>query len=199
MLVVLALLAGCGNDVSIARDPESISAQERLGLTDAQVGAILDLLNDCGTTFAVLDDQAALDADAADALVSRRDGPDGACGTEDDRPFATLNEVDATPQVGDATILAVLAFVENGGADGGGVWEDVAFSADEAAVALQIANDATRAALDDDVGLAADEAANIVDARPIATMDALAAVPEVGTSALEKIKAYVPSWEGGGG
>ncbi|MEN9805960.1 MAG: hypothetical protein RL756_468 [Pseudomonadota bacterium] len=45
-------------------------------------------------------------------------------------------------------------------------------------------------------GLASDEAQNIVNARPIRSMDALAGVPQVRTSALQKIKDYIPRWGG---
>lgn len=197
--LLLALIA-CGTDVQVAPDEESMSTQDRLQLSDAEAAAILDFLNDCDTTLAELDDDVGLDADAAEALVDHRDGGDDACGTADDAPYATLDEVDAVPQVGDQTILAILAWLQGGGTPdtGGddGVWEGVAFSDAEQAVVLEIANEATYDQLDVDVGLASDEATNIVDARPIDTMDELAAVPQVGASALQKLKDFVPSWDG---
>jgi hypothetical protein len=194
--MLLGLLLACTTDVNVAPDPDEESVQERLGLTDAEVTQILAFLNDCGTSFALLDDDVALDSDAADGLVSHRDGADGTCGTSDDVRYTTLEDVDAVPQVGDQTILAVLEWLRDGDPDPGGTWEGVAFSEHEQEVVLAIANDATQAQLDDDVGLDADTAANIVTARPIADMDTLAAVPEVGASALQKLKAYVPSWPG---
>ena len=194
--MLLALLLACTTDVSVTKDPDSISAQERLGLTDAEVAALLAFLNDCGTTFDLLDDDVALDSDAAENLVSHRDGTDGTCGTGDDAPYATLDEVDAVTQVGDQTILALLAWLTDGEVDPGGTWEGVDFTESEIAVVLDIANDATSAQLDVDVGLDADTSSNIVDHRPIADMDALAAVPEVGASALQKLKDYVPAWGG---
>lgn len=197
MLAALLLaLVACSTDVNVAKDPDALSTQERLGLTDAEARRILDFLNDCDTTLALLDGDVGLDSDAAEALVSHRDGPDGACATDDDAPYLTLDDVDAVPQVGDQTILAVLQWLVDGEVDPGGEWEGVALSEDEARVVLEIANEASFETLDVDVGLDADAAGNIVDARPIADMDALAAVPEVGASTLEKLKAYVPSWAG---
>ncbi len=194
--MLLALLLACTTDVNVAKDPDAVSAQERLGLTDAEVAAILEFLNHCGTTLDLLDDDAALDSDAADALVSHRDGPDGDCGTGDDAPYLTLDEVDAVPQVGDQTIRAVLAFLTDGEVDPGGTWEGVDFTEEEVEVVLAIANDATPEQLDADVGLDADAASNILGERPIADMDTLAAIAEVGPSALQKLKDHVPEWGG---
>jgi DNA uptake protein ComE-like DNA-binding protein len=187
-------LAACGTDVSVTKDPESLSTQERLGLTDAEVSAVLDFLNACSTTLSLLDDDVGLDSDAAGALVSRRDGPDEACGTGDDDPFPSLDDVDAVPQVGDQTILTIVQWLADGEIDPGGSYEGVDFTADEERVVLEIANQASYDVLDVEVGLDADAARNIVDERPIPDMDALAAVPEVGASSLEKLKDYVPSW-----
>jgi hypothetical protein len=194
--MLLGLLLACNTDVSVTKDTDALSAQERLGLTDAEVAEILTFLNDCTTTFPLLDGDVALDSDAADELVSHRDGADDACGTADDAPYATLDEVDAVPQVGDQTILAILAWLTDGDVDTSGTWEGVTFSDHEQTTVLEIANEASQTVLDDDVGLDADAAANIVSARPIADMDTLAAVPQVGASSLQKLKDYVPSWGG---
>ncbi|MDP2316063.1 MAG: hypothetical protein Q8P41_24410 [Pseudomonadota bacterium] len=194
--MLLALLLACTTDVSVTKDPDAISAQDRLGLTDAEVARILEFLNDCGTTFDFLDDDVGLDSDAAEALASHRDGPDGACATEDDAPYATLDDVDAVPQVGDQTILAILAWLTDGEVDPGGTWEGIDFTEDEIAVVLAISNDATQDQLDADVGLDVDAAANIIGERPIDDMDELAAVPEVGPSALQKLLDHVPVWAG---
>lgn len=189
-------LLACNTDVSVTKDPDAISAQERLGLTDAQVTLILEFLNDCDTTEPLLDDDIPLDSDAATNLASHRDGADGACGTEDDDPYDTLDEVDAVTQVGDQTILSILEWLEGGRPVADGTWEGVTFSAEEQEVVLEIANEASESELDDDVGLDTDTTANIVDARPIADMDALSAVPDVGPSALQKLLDYVPRWGG---
>lgn len=195
--MLLAVLLACTTDVSVTKDPDAISAQERLGLSNAEVALILDLLNDCDTTYGLLDDDVGLDSDAAGNLVAHRDGADATCGTSDDAPYLTLDEVDEVSQVGDQTILAILAWIEDGSkVDPGGEWEGIEFTAEEQEIVLEIANDATLTVLDEDVGLDSDAAANIVDERPIADMDELAAVPEVGASSLQKLKDYVSSWAG---
>ncbi|MDP2304461.1 MAG: hypothetical protein Q8P18_00370 [Pseudomonadota bacterium] len=191
--MLLALLMACTTDVSVSKaneDTETLSAQERLGLTDGEVARILDFLNTCLTSFALLDEDVGLDSDAAASLISHRDGPDESCSTGDDAPYLTLDEVDAVPQVGDQTILAILAWLVDGDLDPGGTWDGVYFTDEEVALVLEVANYATPEQLDIDVGLDADTVDELLDARPIPDMDALAAVPEVGPSALEKLKDY---------
>lgn len=194
---MLLVLLACNTDVQVATqsDPALVPAQERLGLTDAEVKQILAFLNRCDTTFDLLDSVVGLDSDAAENLVNTRDGADAECGTNDDGTYLTLDDVDAVPQVGDKTILEVLAYIEEG-QDGDGTWEGVTFSAEEQEVVLEIANDASLSVLDEDVGLASDEAGNIVDARPIASLGELADVAQIGESAMQKLKDYVPRWGG---
>ncbi len=189
------LILACTTDVQVAATDEAQSTQARLGLTNDEVADILDFLNDCEASFDVLDTSVGLDSDAAENLVEHRDGGDAKCGTRDDDAYDTLDEVDAVTQVGDQTILDILDYV-NGGADGAGEWEGVSFTAAQQAAVLEIANGATLAELDKGADLPSDTAENIVDARPIDTMDALASVPEVGESALQKLKDYIAAWPG---
>ncbi len=199
MLPLLVLLA-CGNDVSIRDDTSAMSLQQRMGLSDAQVARILAFVRACTTTESLLDEDVGLDSDAASAIVEVRDGADGDCGTTDDAPFEELEDLDDVPQVGEQTIRALQAYLEGdssgGGSGGGGTWEGVTFTAAEATAVLEIANQASSGVLDNDVGLASDETSEIVAARPIPDMDALADVPQVGASALRKLKDYVPRWGG---
>jgi hypothetical protein len=164
-------------------------------LSDAQVEAILEFLNDCTTTFDLLDTVVGLDSDAADNLIEVRDGGDAECGSRDDGTFTTLDEVDAVTQVGDQTILDILSYIE-GGKDQAGEWEGVSFTASEQASALDIANHASETQLSSGAGLPSDAVSNIFDARPIESMGELAAVPQVGESALQKIKDYIAQWDG---
>ena len=142
---MLLVLLACNTDVQVAAqsDPALLSAQERLGLTDAEVKQILAFLNRCDTTFDLLDSVVGLDSDAAEHLVNTRDGADAECGTNDDGTYLTLDAVDAVPQVGDKTILEVLAYLDEG-ADGDGTWEGVTFTAEEQVVVLEIANKPAR-------------------------------------------------------
>lgn len=190
---MLLLLLACGTDVQVAPHPKEESAQERLGLTDSQVRQILAFLQSCETTFDILDGAVGLDRDAATNLIEFRDAGDQTCGTADDGKYKTLDDVDAITQVGDQTMLDILSYVE-GGADGVGEWEGVEFTADEQVSALDIANNATEAQLHDEAGLAADEAANIVNTRWIDSMDELANVSQIGPSAMQNIKDYIPTW-----
>jgi DNA uptake protein ComE-like DNA-binding protein len=201
MLSLLLVLA-CGNDVSIRNDTSYQSLQDSMGLSDAQVSRILAFVRACTTTEALLDGEVGLDSDAAGAIVNVRDGADGDCDTADDAPFDTLEDLDDVPQVGEQTLRALQAYLDgdadtgNGGGGNGGTWEGVTFTAAEAGAVLEIANQASSGVLDNDVGLASDETTEIVDARPLADMDALAAVPQVGASALRKLQDYVPRWGG---
>ena len=193
-------MVGCLSETHILEPSgdsgSSRSVQERLGLNDEQVTLILDFLNDCSTSLSLLDDDVPLDKDAAESLIDHRDGADGNCGTSDDDLFDDLAEVDATPNVGDATMLAVLAYVEGGGGGGDGEWEGVSFTAEEVEVVLEIANRASYEVLDIDVDLPSNAVDEIIDARPHDTMDHLAETPQVGPSALEKLRDYVPNWAG---
>ncbi len=192
---MLALFMACGTDVQVAPQEQAQSAQDRLGLTDSEVRSILDFLNDCAADFDTLDVAVGLDSDTATNVVEHRDGPDAECGSRDDDPFDSLDELDEVPQVGDQSILDVLSYV-SGGASGAGTWEGVTFTAEEQDAALDIANHATATQLDDGAGLPSDAATNIVDARPIDSMTELAEVPQVGESALQKIRDYISTWEG---
>jgi hypothetical protein len=156
---------------------------------------ILALLADPATTVALLDDAVALDRRAAVKLVAHRDGPDGVRGTGDDNRFDTLAEVDAVPYVGPAALAALAAYAEAAGfvpTGGGllGVFDNVAFTHDEAAATLALANSVSRGQLDIDVGLDGRAATNIVAARPIGSMAQLAAIPYVGQSAMLALREY---------
>ncbi len=77
-----------------------------------------------------------------------------------------------------------------------GTYEDVAFTDAEEAAVLAMANQATLVQLTTGMGQTSTAANNVIAARPIGTMAQLAAVPYVGTAALGKFKAYVPTWTG---
>ncbi len=73
---------------------------------------------------------------------------------------------------------------------GGQTVEGVAFTSEQATRALRTANTATEATLDGPVGLDARAAKAIVSGRPLASLEALAAVPYVGASALTRLRDY---------
>lgn len=178
-------------DAVEARDPDALLLEE--GTPDA-VG-VLGLLNDGGTTLAVLDVDAKLDARAAKNLIAHRDGKDGRFGTADDDRFDTIAEVDAVSYVGDTALGLLVDYARAHGwvpADDElyGVVEGVALTKDEAAAALRTANGATLQELDVDVGLDVRAATGIVAGRPFGTLEDVAAVSYVGKTAIEDLVAY---------
>jgi hypothetical protein len=72
-----------------------------------------------------------------------------------------------------------------------GIFEGVAFSVDEAAMALGVVNSGTEYQLRRDVGLDVRAVESLVLARPITSLPHLAQVPNVGPSALMSLRDYV--------
>jgi len=79
--------------------------------------------------------------------------------------------------------------------EAGGTWEGVTFTAEEVCGTLDIANNATLTQLDIDAALDVRAANNTIAGRAIISMSQLATVSYVGTSALTKLKAYIPVWK----
>jgi hypothetical protein len=66
----------------------------------AEALAVLEVVNTLSVEALDADEAVGLDRRAARNIVARRDGEDRTPGTEDDRPFETLWELDAIPYVG---------------------------------------------------------------------------------------------------
>ena len=77
------------------------------GQSDAE---LLEFVNHCTTTYTVLTDDVGLASNAAANIVAHRDGPDATCGTGDDDPFDTVEELDGVPYVGSTAIEALRAY-----------------------------------------------------------------------------------------
>jgi phosphatidylserine/phosphatidylglycerophosphate/cardiolipin synthase-like enzyme len=75
-----------------------------------------------------------------------------------------------------------------------GTWEGVYFTGAEVAKMIDLVNHASQSQLDDDAALDSRAAANIVNARPINSMDQLSAIAYVGSSATQKLKNFSASW-----
>jgi hypothetical protein len=88
----------------------------------------------------------------------------------------------------------LLEYVRSIGGIPGRIVEGVALTEGEIAKMLAAANGASFEELDVAAALDARAARGIVAARPIPTIDALAAVSYVGTSALEKIRVFAATW-----
>src|SRR5438477_450757 len=65
----------------------------------------------------------------------------------------------------------------------------------QVAIALDLVNSADEATLDGDAALDSRAAQNIVAARPILSMDALAQVSWVGPATLRRIRSFLPTWQ----
>jgi hypothetical protein len=171
-------LAAC-----VAEDPSEIS-QAVAGTPDEL--ALLRFLADPSTTVAVLDEQVPLDRRAALNLIAHRDGGD---------PFDSAAEVDAVAYVGPAAMDALVAYAIAGDwvseDEIFGTFDGVAFTVSEARAAVDLANQATEAELRGEVGLDSRAARNIIAARPVPAMSALAAVPYVGPAMMGRIHAHV--------
>ena len=197
LLFTLALAACQPEEVTpdeVGLEEGDISTARIIEEGTPEAAGVLAMLNAAATTLTVLDDGAGLDRRAATNLIAHRDGATSAAG--DDDAFDTIAEVDAVAYVGDSALSALLAYaIANGwvavGDDYYGTIETVSFTKDEAAGVVDLANTATQADLDVAVGLDARAATAIVATRPFTTVEQVAAVSYVGTSALNLMKDWV--------
>lgn len=185
--VVILAAAACGTEADV--DTQAGHASDDALPLDGQ--AILDFLNGPDATLAVLMQEAGVKSRAAGNIFEHVRGPDRQLGTADDDKLDSIAELDAIPYVGTATLAALDAYVRSRGYQPDFTLEGVPFTLAEAAGVLQLANGASQAALDDDVGLDARAARNIVAARPLATIQLLAAVSYVNGTALQRMKDWV--------
>lgn len=202
VLVLGALGGACRAEETTISDAESVvTEQSPIVEGTPQAYGVLGLLNDAATTFEILDDVVRLDRRAAENLIAHRDGADGVYGTSDDDAFDDIAEVDAVPYVGPAALDRLLAFAEAEGyvASGGdllGVFDNVAFTVDEADATLALVNSAPYAELDDEIGLDARAVDSIMAARTIESLLELSSLYYVGQSAMLKLRDY-PKTAGG--
>lgn len=116
VFAVSASLVGCAaNEESALEDGENeigVTGGKADGAqyTGCQLDAVVKYLNDWVTTTDLT--QAGIGSKAAKNLVARRNGADGAYGTADDKPYETIEDVDAVPYVGPRTIAALVALSE---------------------------------------------------------------------------------------
>jgi len=153
---------------------------------------VLDLLNDPTTDIDLLDHDAGLNVRAARNLIHHRDGWDGVLGSYDDNLFGDIDEVDSVRWVGPSAIASLVEFAANEGyipegADILGTWDNVTFTVDVADAVLTFVNDSDQVTLDVEVGLDRRAADSITAALPIASVEELAGLYFVGTTALEAL------------
>jgi len=194
--LLIVALSACRAPDETSVEAASFEAQQS-ALVDGtpQAIGVLAFLNAPTTTVPVLDYDVPLDKRAAQNLVAFRLGADGVAGTADDDAFESIEEVDAVKWVGPVALNRLRAYAEVHGwlPQGGdllGVYDNVAFTVNEAEVTLKLANFAPHFELDDDVGLDRRAADAILAARPIQTMVELADVYFVGPAAMLALREY---------
>ncbi len=169
--------------------PAHLSGLPAPGSPEA-VGSLL-LANDCQVAASTMVDEAGLYSQAAGAIVKARAGTDGVCGTVQDRIFKSLDDILDLPYVGPRNLERLVFFAKRRGAApsyAGGTIEGVHFTDAEAFNALFAANGASFETLHQEAALRSDAVRNIIDARPMASLEELAQVYRVGPSTLEQLR-----------
>ncbi len=194
-LTAALALGACDSDSDAPELPAEAGAGKADGLADLLVDGtpeaigVLALLNHATTTEGILDDDVGLDRRAAESITDFRAGPDGAYtgGTHDDGVFHSITEVDGLYFVGASALQRMLDyayahdFVPTGG-DLLGVWDNVAFTVDEANGALTWINRSTEDVLDASLDRRAVD--SVLAARPLPSIQALSQLYFFGQSAM---------------
>lgn len=187
-LALVSLAAACAG----TPDPELAPSTYAQTLSQPNATAVIDLVNYPGTTAAVLDDAAGLDARAARGIVARRDGADGLSPSADDVLYTSLVEIDAVPYVGDAAFRALYAYAAAHPAPHAETVEGVAFAGWQSEAIVWGVNRATLADLD--AVLDARAASALFAGRPYASVAAMGPVSYVGASALGALRDHAGAW-----
>jgi hypothetical protein len=132
VLGILAAVSACADEVDI-EDGENDSFGDGKSDGAIQDGSpealgVLALVNDPAQTAAALKSGAKVTIRVATNIVTHRNGADGTGGTADDNKFDTLQELDAIPFVGPATLNALLERARALGLVKAGAKIDVIFS-----------------------------------------------------------------------
>jgi hypothetical protein len=202
LLTMGAVANGCrSDDAEPVQEQAVVSGQSAIVEGTPEAYGVLALLNDPATSFTLLDDEVRLDKRAAENLIAHRDGPDGVFGSGDDDSFDDIAEVDAVPYVGPVALERLLAYAEAqgyvaSGEDLLGVFDNVAFTVNEAEATLSLVNSASYEELDVDVGLDSRAVDSIMDARTIDSMLELSGLYYVGQTAMLKLREYPKSLGG---
>src|SRR5688572_15312292 len=173
-------------------DPFGEDSEYAQNLTDAEGARVLDLVNYPGVDRTMLDNVVGLDTRAARAIDEHRAGADARFPSHDDNDFGDVAELDAVSYVGDAAFRALAAYAQTHPAPVAEYHDGVAFKGWQAEIVLWGANTVPVGVLN---GLLDDRAAaNIIAARPLANLGALAAVSLVGPNALEAMRGQAATW-----
>lgn len=191
--LLAAAATGCLADAG--DDLDTSPSAYALGLSATSAQQILDLVNYPGTDLHALDVSAGLDTRAATNILAARNGADGVAPSADDVAFATIDQLDAVPQVGDATFAKLEAYAAAHPAPAGEIVKQVVFRGWESESVVWGVNHATPAELD---GMLEARAASLLIARrPFTSVAQMGAVPYVGTAALgQLLHGAAPWWTG---
>jgi hypothetical protein len=116
ILIASALLGACSFDVGYDGDfdPDPRNASQTQGqsgipiYSDDEIAGLLELTNTAG--LVELDDDAAIDARAANNIIDHRAGADGILDTADDDLFDSFAELDEVRYVGPATLAKLVDY-----------------------------------------------------------------------------------------
>jgi len=150
----------------------------------------------CESCNQVFDSRTCEDA-INDAAACQAGGICTGCTDDDTRgDGVSCDEIAAYSYFGGSAAQALYTFVQGDLSCGEPdiVVDGVALTPDEAAAILDCANGASQAQLDDDAGLDSRAAANIVAARPFATVQELGDVSYVGATVINALKTYSATW-----
>jgi hypothetical protein len=183
MLTALTLFACTPDEGPEAADLVEQTARHAADGTPEGIG-LLDFLNSSRATQDVLDYDVPLEARAARGLA-RKSGS-----------FVSVQDVDDVKYVGPSAMFHLNTYVLAEGyvPEGGdllGVFDDVAFTVDEANAVVDLVNNASRTELDDDAGLDRRAVDSIFAESNIPTVLALSDLYYVGRSALKKLRDHV--------
>ncbi len=186
--VLCVLATGC----AVSGDPFDDDSETAAALTAAQSARVLDLVNYPGVDQTALDDVVGLDPRAARAIATYRAGADLRFPSLDDNDITTIAELDALSYIGNAAFSKLSAYAEAHPAPSPITIEQVTFKGWQAEIVAWGANTVPIGVLN---GLLDNRAAaNIMAARPLADVRALAAVPLIGANALGAFRGQARTW-----
>jgi hypothetical protein len=189
LLLIAPLSTAC---LATGEDDADGDGAFSISVSAADTALVLDLVNYPLVDLAMLDDDAALDARAAKAIVAHRSGHDGSSMTWDDNWFDNLAELDAVAYVGDSALTKLIAFAHAHPVPPSVTLEGVTYKGWQAEATVWGVNQATFEELDD--GLDSRAATALLERRPFANLDAVAAAPYVGSAVLRGLRAESILW-----
>ncbi|MDI3289030.1 hypothetical protein [Polyangium sp. 15x6] len=180
-LALSLVVVGCGGVDS--QEPSELLGTQRASLTETDVDVapecqgIIDFVN--AASFQTLD--AYLPSDVASNLVGYRAVS----------PFGTLADVSSVPLVGPARLEQIEGGARSEGYIGSscvGIINDLAVSADDAARMVSLVNSVSSTELHDILPYAWNGATNLLNLRPFATVESIAATSGIGSVSLRNIR-----------